>query len=79
MQEKQSMQQCSFFANDCAAFDRRGLCEAVIDIEYGPYRRCPFYKNIDQNCEEHLRAINRIVRLGRFDLLDKYHRRELFG
>ena len=77
MKEKPKIR-CPFFADDCAAFNYQGKCDGAVDIVYDPDGYCPFYKNIEKNYEEHCSAINRLVQRGRFDLLDKYHKRELF-
>lgn len=55
----------SCFAN------RKGLCNALSDTDFG-MRRCPFYKNCDDAMAESLDALQRLVDLGRFDLIEKY-------
>ena len=71
-------QKCPFAADNCAAYNYHGQCDGVVDIEYTSDKPCPFYKHIDQNYDEHCGAISRLLRLHRFDLLDKYHKKELF-
>lgn len=73
-----STQKCPFAADNCAAYNYRGQCEGVVDIKHDPDKPCPFYKHIDQNYDEHCLAIDRLVKRGRFDLLRKYHSKELF-
>ena len=72
------MQACPFSAFDCAAINERGRCAGVIDIQSGPDKTCPFFKTIDQNYDEHCAAMDRLARRGRFDLLRKYHKKELY-
>ena len=55
----------SCFAN------REGFCEALSDTDFG-MRRCPFYKTVEDAISDQLDALQRLVDMGRFDLIEKY-------
>ena len=55
----------SCFAN------REGFCDALSDTDFG-MRRCPFYKTVEDAISDQLDALQRLVDMGRFDLIEKY-------
>lgn len=55
----------SCFAN------REGYCDALTDTDFG-MRRCPFYKTMEDAISDQLDALQRLVEMGRFDLIEKY-------
>ena len=55
----------SCFAN------RDGSCDALSDTDFG-MRRCPFYKTVEDAISDQLDALQRLVDMGRFDLIEKY-------
>ena len=55
---------------DCFAFGPYGRCKALTDTSFD--HECPFYKTSIQVRKEHNANLDRLERLGRFDLLDKY-------
>ena len=69
---------CPMAQWDCAARSDRGLCVALRDIDYGPGKPCPFYKTAEQKANDEAKACDRLVRLGRDDLLARYHGGELY-
>ena len=64
---------CPMAKWDCAARSDRGLCVALKDIDYGPGKPCPFYKTAEQKAAENAKTRDRLVSIGRADLLAKYH------
>ena len=69
---------CPMAQMDCAAMNSRGRCVALKDIDYGPDKPCPFYKTADQKAAENAKTRDRLVSIGRADLLAKYHEDELY-
>ena len=55
----------SCFAN------RKGFCDALSDTDFGT-RSCPFYKTVEDAVSDQLDALQRLVDMGRFDLIEKY-------
>lgn len=68
---------CPMAKWDCASRSKNGLCVALKDIDYGPGKPCPFYKTAEQKAEDERNALEWLMRLGRMDLLAKYHGGEL--
>ena len=66
------MPACSFEKEDCHAY-RDGTCDALTDTEFGAERmECPFYRSRDDNIRESSECMNRLLRIGRTDLIEKY-------
>ena len=63
------LEPCGF--EDCHAFER-GRCVALNDTDFGE-RRCPFYRSRADNANEAAACMDRLARIGRKDLIDKYH------
>lgn len=55
---------------DCFAYGPYGKCDALGDTTFA--NGCPFYKTKIQVRKEHNDSLERLERIGRFDLLDKY-------
>lgn len=52
------------FANKCGVF-----CDILTEYVKHP---CPFYKTREQNEEDQIAAHNRLLKLGRKDLINKF-------
>ena len=72
MREPKPFEPCPMPQRDCAALDDLGCCRALTKIRYSQAKPCPFYKSKDQNDAEREKCFERLVLLGRFDLLNKY-------
>lgn len=57
---------------DCHAC-RNGRCMALDRNDFGR-RDCPFYKNSEINRREQREGLEKLIRMGRTDLIDKYKR-----
>ena len=57
---------------DCHAC-RNGICMALDRNDFGG-RDCPFYKNSEINRREQREGLEKLIRMGRTDLIDKYKR-----
>ena len=57
---------------DCHAC-RNGRCMALDRNEFSG-RDCPFYKNRDVNQREQRAGLEKLIKMGRTDLIDKYKR-----
>lgn len=57
---------------DCHAC-RNGGCMALDRNDFGR-RDCPFYKNSEINRREQREGLEKLIRMGRTDLIDKYKR-----
>ena len=66
-----AMQPCRQVMADCFARNRRGNCSLLVDTDY-PCGSCPFYKTEKMLQEEGRNTYNRLVRIGRVDLILKY-------
>lgn len=56
----------------CCLRDRRRRCSVLTDNDFGG-RECPFFKTAAQRDAEEERNYQRLVALGRDDLILKYH------
>ncbi len=63
---------CRMAEKDCAARNAGGKCEAL-ERAYFRGRSCPFYKPEEQQRAENQACIERLLIIGRVDLLEKYH------
>ena len=52
---------------------RNGRCMALDRNDFGR-RDCPFYKNSEINRREQREGLEKLIRMGRTDLIDKYKR-----
>ena len=57
---------------DCHAC-RNGRCMALDRNDFGR-RDCPFYKNSEINRREQREGLEKLIKMGRTDLIDKYKR-----
>lgn len=57
---------------DCHAC-RNGRCMALDRNDFGG-RNCPFYKNSEVNRREQREGLEKLIKMGRTDLIDKYKR-----
>ena len=57
---------------DCHAC-RNGRCMALDRNDFGG-RDCPFYKDSEVNRREQREGLEKLIRMGRTDLIDKYKR-----
>ena len=64
-------QPCRQETEDCFARNRRGNCDVLTDTGY-PCGECPFYKSEHVSEDECLMTYERLVVLGRTDLIGKY-------
>ena len=63
---------CRFEREECHAY-RNGMCIALQDTDFGEgVANCPFYRSKDDNLRESASCINRLIRIGRTDLIEKY-------
>ena len=62
---------CPMESRDCAALMEDGLCRALVNIDYGPEKPCPFYKSDEQNAQEIAKSCYRLASLKRYDLVRK--------
>ena len=63
---------CRFEQDKCHAY-RNGMCMALQDTDFGTdVENCPFYRSKEDNLRESARCINRLIRIGRTDLIEKY-------
>ena len=63
---------CRFERKECHAY-RNGMCTALQDTEFGAgVSNCPFYRSKVDNLRESASCINRLIRIGRTDLIEKY-------
>ena len=69
------MPACPMERKDCAACNREGRCRALDRADF-PGRPCPFYKTWEQQKAENGAAWERLVALGRYDLLATYRPKE---
>lgn len=62
---------CSMDRTDCFARNGRGGCIALTctDFKEG---KCPFYKTSAQEIQDRAAAVERLERLGRRNLIEKY-------
>jgi len=64
--------ECRFEREECHAY-REGKCMVLMDTEFGEdVADCPFYRSKEDNLRESAMCINRLIRIGRTDLIDKY-------
>lgn len=65
--------ECRFEREDCHAWED-GRCAALTDTDFGTdVTDCPFYRSKQDNLRENTACLNRLIRMGRTDLIDKYH------
>ena len=72
---------CCFSHTDCFAF-QDWYCMALRDSHFSADENgfcqegaeCPFYKTIEENQAEQRACLQRLVHLGRTDLIEKYER-----
>ena len=55
---------------DCFAWGERGKCLACGDTRF--IGDCPFYKTAEQRRAEHRASVERLEKMGRYDLIDFY-------
>lgn len=63
---------CCMDVADCFARNENGKCTCLADMDFGG-RACPFYKGAEQNEQERETALQQLRKLGRDDLIEKYH------
>ena len=69
---KSVLPECRFEHEECHAF-REGKCMVLVDTDFGEeVADCPFYRSKDDNLRESAMCINRLIRIGRTDLIEKY-------
>ena len=73
---RDSMPDCPMAEKDCAACNREGRCRALDRTNFRG-KPCPFYKKAEQQAAENESAWDHLVKLGRYDLVEKYHSEEL--
>jgi len=62
---------CRMDAGDCFARNVNGKCTCLADMNFGG-RHCPFHKSTAQNERECEAAQQRLRKMGREDLIEKY-------
>ena len=70
------MPECPMAKKDCAACNGEGHCRALDRTDFRG-KQCPFYKSAVQQAAENDSAWDRLVKLGRYDRVEKYHSEEL--
>ena len=70
------MPECPMEKKDCAACNGEGRCRALDRTDFRG-KPCPFYKSAEQQTAENDSVWDRLVKLGRYDLVSKYHSEEL--
>lgn len=69
---KNALPECRFEREECHAF-REGKCMVLMDTDFGEnVADCPFYRSKGDNLRESAMCINRLIRIGRTDLIEKY-------
>ena len=69
---KSTLPECRFERDECHAC-REGKCMVLMDTDFGEnVTVCPFYRSKDDNLRESAMCINRLIRIGRTDLIEKY-------
>ena len=69
---KSALPECRFEREKCHAF-REGKCMVLMDTDFGEnVADCPFYRSKEDNLRESAMCINRLIRIGRTDLIEKY-------
>ena len=61
---------CIMQQKNCAAC-HNGICGLLENVDFKG-NKCPFYKTEDQRVAEDTKALQRLMRIGRFDLIRKY-------
>ena len=56
---------------DCFARSRQGNCAALTETDY-PCGKCPFYKPSMVLMRENKRTYDRLIRIERYDLVEKF-------
>lgn len=70
---QRSQPECRFEREDCHAWGD-GRCAALIDTDFSTdVTDCPFYRSKQDNLRENTACLNKLIRMGRTDLIDKYH------
>ena len=64
--------ECQFEREECHAY-KEGNCMVLMATDFGEdVADCPFYRSKEENLCESAMCINRLIRIGRTDLIDKY-------
>ena len=68
------MDKCQFKHEDCFAYGAYGKCSFLSDTKFKD--DCPFYKTYGTRFSEHMKSVERLKSLGRWDLIEKFGREE---
>ena len=56
----------------CTGNSKGGFCRILKSTYFG-YKLCPFYKTAEQNEKEKKAVMDRLIAMGRQDLIDTYY------
>lgn len=62
---------CRLYATDCFAYGKNGTCNVLAQTT-GYTAECPFRKTREQRMHEHSVAAQKLVNMGRDDLIRRY-------
>ena len=70
MKRKKKTDRCQEGKTDCFAYGVYEKCRACIQTDFKG--ECPFYKTALLRKQEHMRSIQRLESMGRYDLIEQY-------